>query len=370
MRNIYEIFRVFFLLFLRDKLNLFFSFFFNGFLMVMLGLFVTNSFEQAGQIGVYDDLRSPYSEAFIKALEQQPDMKIVRLTDTAGITAGIKKGTMVAGIKIEKNFELLKGAAAGGLPGNSQLKLYGNSGKQMWIKLLQPGLKTAILNMNAPAAKLYQSINIDVQMIQARNTDYFKFIFPGVLVFSIMGLSFAGAMSLMFYKKADVLKRLKITPLKKYEFLVGFISSYLVLLLLQSLLYILIAWLVFDFTFTGNYLQIAVLISSCGLLFILLGITIANVFPSIDAGNNVIRFLNFPASFLCGVFIPMNALPKALQYFGVVHPLTYFAEAMRNAVNYNASFADNLSSYIVIGGILLGLCIISVVTFKWEDQTQ
>ena len=370
MKNIFEISRVFFVIFLRDKLNLFFSFFFNAFLMIMLGLFVTNRFDEMGTVGIYDSSNSAFSHQFINVLKQEPNLKIKAFNDTTSLAEGIQAGTLVAGIRINKSFESLKNPALPVKAGDVQLKIYGNSGKDFWIKMLEPGLKVAVLNTNVASRKLFDQIKISTQMIQSRNLDYFKFIFPGVLVFSIMGLSFTGAMSLLFFRKADVLKRLKITPLKKYEFLIGFISSYLLLLLLQAVLYIFIAWLVFGYTFSGNYLQIAILIFGCGLLFIVLGIVIANLVPSIDSGNNIIRFLNFPASFLCGIFIPVENLPKLLQWFSVIHPLTYFAVAMRNAVNYNATFSDNATNYLILASTLIVLSIISVITFKWEEQTK
>lgn len=369
MKNIFEIFRVFFIIFLRDKLNLFFSFFFNAFLMIMLGLFVTDRFTEIGTIGICDQLNTEFSHRFIKILEQEPTMKIKLFKDTIALRRAIKKGDLVAGLRINKPFELLKNPAFGSVK-EAQLDLYGNSGKEFWIKMLSPGLKMAVLKTNVVSSRILSQIRVKTQMIESRNLDYFKFIFPGVLVFSIMGLSFTGAMSLLFFRKADVLKRLKITPLRKYEFLIGFICSYLVLLLLQAVLYIFIAWLVFGYTFSGNYLQIGILIFTCGLLFIVLGITIANIVPSVDAGNNIIRFLNFPSSFLCGIFIPVDTLPKMLKYFSVVHPLTYFADAMRNAVNYDASFKENAANYIILAAILIFFSIVSVVTFKWEEQTK
>ena len=368
MRNILEISRVFFILFLRDKVNLFFSFFFNAFLMIMLGLFVSNRFTEAGTVGIYDTVNSDFSHEFIDVLKQIPNMKVQSFSDTAGLVEGIRKGELVAGIRLNKSFEMLKDSVFRGRMGGEQITLFGNSEKEFWIKMLEPGLQMTVLHTNSYSARMIQEIKISTTMIQARNLDYFKFIFPAVLVFSIMGLSFTGALSLLFFRKADVLKRLKITPLKKYEFLAGFISSYLLLLLLQVVLYILIAWLVFGYSFSGNYFQIAILITGCGLLFLVLGIVIANLVPSVDAGNNLIRFLNFPASFLCGIFLPIDSLPKALQYFSVAHPLTYFARAIRNAVNYGASFQENLPSYIILAAILIVCTVVSLTTFSWEEQ--
>ncbi|MCJ7934775.1 MAG: ABC transporter permease [Chryseobacterium sp.] len=369
MRNIIVVSRIFIVIFLRDKLNLFFSFFFNAFLMVMLGFYVSNRFD-VGTIGIYDDLKSDFSNQFIKTLGNDPAIKVKKFNDTAALFKAIEKGGIVAGIKIDKPFEALKDdSVADPISKHKQLQIYGSSENMMWVKMLEPGIKIAILNTNNTSKKIISQINLKTQTVQSRNINYFKSIFPGVLVFSVMGLSFTGAMSLLYFRKSDVLKRLKITPLKKYEFLIGFITSYFILLLLQAILYIFIAWLVFGYVFTGNYLQISLLIVSCGLLFILLGITIANIVPSIDSGNNIIRFLNFPASFLCGVFIPIETLPKILQYISVFHPLTYFTSAMHNAVNYNSAFSGNSTNYIIIFILMIVFSVISIKTFKWEAQS-
>ena len=368
MRSIIEVSKIFIVIFLRDKLNLFFSFFFNAFLMVMLGFYVNNRFD-VGTIGIYDDLKSNFSNQFIDVLKEDPAIEIKKFKDTASLFNAIEKGNLIAGIKIDRSFEVLKDSVTDSVPISEQLKIYGSSENDMWVKMLEPGLKIAILNTNSSSKKIISHINLKTQTIKSRNINYFKSIFPGVLVFSIMGLSFTGAMSLLYFRKSDVLKRLKITPLKKYEFLIGFITSYFILLLLQAILYIIIAWLVFGYVFTGNYLQIILLIISCGLLFILLGIAIANLVPSVDSGNNITRFLNFPASFLCGVFIPIKTLPKILQYISVFHPLTYFTKAMNNAVNHNATFGSNSSNYMIIAILLIAFSIVSIKTFKWEAQS-
>jgi ABC-2 type transport system permease protein len=370
MKNIREIYRVFILIFMRDKVNLFFGFFFNAFLMIMLGLFVSDRFNEIGTIGIYDTSNSEFSQQFIYALENEPTVQVKIYTETESMLEDITNGDLVAGVKINPSFELLKNVAPDPLEEGSHILMYGNSGKDFWLKMLEPGLKMGVLKTNINTQTLLNNITIDTEMVQSRNVDYFKFIFPGVLMFSIMGLAFTGALSLLFFRQADVLKRLKITPLKKYEFLAGFTLSYLVLLLMQAVLYIIIAWLVFDYTFTENFLQIGVLVVSCGLLFIILGVAIANLAPTIDSGNNIVRFLNFPASFLCGIFIPIEALPNSLQWLAKVHPLTYFADTMRNTANYSATFLDNKNNYIILGVLFVIFCFVAVRSFKWEEQTK
>lgn len=368
MNNIIEVSRLFFFLFFKDKLNLFFGFFFNAFLMIMLGLFVNNRFDSTGTIGVNDQLNSVFSRQFISVLEKDPALKVKMYHDSSALVKSLKDGNLVAGLRINKSFEALKNTSA--VSGNNnQIDLIGNSSKDVWLKFLSPGIKMAVLSSNSGPQSLINKISIGTQIVQARNVDYFKFIFPGVLVFSIMGLSFNGSSALLFFRKSDVLKRLKITPLTKLEFLTGFILSYFVLLILQAILYIMTAWLVFQYSFTGDMIQIVTLIGGCGLLFIVLGVLIANLVPSVDFGSNIIRFLSFPASFLCGVFIPIDTLPKVLQSFSVVHPLTYFTKALRNAVNNGASWHDNAGNYWILAIIFVLLSVTSILTFEWDEQT-
>src|SRR5882757_4487043 len=140
MRNILEISRIFTILFLRDKVNLFFSFFFNAFLMIMLGLFVSNRFTEAGTVGIVDTVNSEFSHEFIDVLKQIPNMKVQSFSDTAGLVEQIKKGELVAGIRLNKSFEKLKDSVFSGRMSGEQISLYGNSEKEFWIKMLEPGL--------------------------------------------------------------------------------------------------------------------------------------------------------------------------------------------------------------------------------------
>lgn len=371
IKKIFEINRIFLLMFFRDKMNLFFSFFFNAFLMIMLGFFVKDKFNEIGVIGIYDNLQTEVSREFIEKVSQYPNLNIDIIANYSEIEEKIKKGKIVAAVQINKSFEnLFNDTIPIKASNDPQLTIYGNSGKQFWMKMMEPGFKLTILGSNEKTKKLTNFINIDTSLVQTRDVDYFKFIFPGILVFSIMGLAFSGALTLLRFKNTDVLKRLKITPLKKFEFLTGFTISYMILLLLQTILYIVLAATVFGYTFNENILQIAIIIFTCGLVFMVLGICLANISPSLDSGNNIVRFINYPASFICGVFIPIETLPKVFQFISYFHPLTYFSNAIRNAVNYSATFVDNLSNYIIIFSLLIIFSVISVITFKWEEQSN
>jgi len=336
------------LLFLRDKANLFFTFFFNAFLMVMLGWMVQSRNDSIIKVGIYDELKSEFSEGFIASLSSAK-MEAKVYPKFEDLEKNIKKGEITVGIDIKKSFGQLKNTDVSKIKNpETHLVMYGNSSKEMWMKMMKLAIKMGILSMNEKTNSTLNKINIESKLVQVRELSFFAFIFPGVLLFTIMGLAFTGSITLLHYREKDTLKRLKITPLKKSEFLLGYALSYFIFLIAQVFLYLLVGTIFFKYTFTENLLQVAILIISTGVLFMSLGLCIVNLSKSIDIGNNIIRFLNFPASFLCGVFIPLETMPKIMQGLAYCHPLTYLVRAIQGAANLSASFHDNLTDYITI----------------------
>lgn len=370
MRKIIQIAKTFIILFSRDKANVFFTFFFNAFLMIMLGWMVQSRTEINMTIGIYDELNSDFSNGFIATLSTVDQFNIQPYLDISSMEEDVKNGALTLAICIKPVFESIKNTNIS-TPHSPEplLILYGNSSRTMWLEMMNTTIKTGLLSINESTKDIIDSIHIENNYLQTRDLSYFAYMFPGVLLFTIMGLAFSGCTTLLYYREKDTLKRLKITPLSKSEFLIGFVLSYFVFLVIQTIFYLIIGWLFFGYTFKENYIQVAVLIISTGVLFMALGLAIINISKSSDVGNNIIRFLNFPASFLCGVFIPFDAMPKTMQIISYFHPLTYLVKAIQGVANLSWGFFDNIVNYLVILLVIVVSSILAIKTFVWEEQS-
>ncbi|HYJ79605.1 MAG TPA: ABC transporter permease [Longimicrobiaceae bacterium] len=365
MRNAFEIARAFTLMFFRDRLNLFFTFFFNAFLMVLLGLTVADRFSMQVKLGVADRAQSAISETVIARMATSPNLKIQRFASEAELTRRVTDGTLVAGIVVDR----AAGAAAStpGAPG-TQVRVIADPSRKMWIEMLKPGLTVAMLEADPSGRTALQTVSIRGRETESRNLSYFDFIFPGVIAFSIMQIALSGGLALLRYRKNETLKRLKLTPLERHEFLLGYTASQLFVLLLQVLVHVGIAKAVFGYSFHGSLGAIALTTLLGSLLFIACGLLVSTLSPSVESGGNLVRFLSFPTAFLCGVYVPLDSLPERLAQLSYLYPLTPFVQTLRSSANYAAPLAANALNLAVMGGVLVVAAALVLRTFTWEEQ--
>ena len=365
MRNAYEIARAFTLMFFRDKLNLFFTFFFNAFLMVLLGLTVADRFNLQVTLGVADLARSPISRSVVDGLAKSQNLKVRRFADEGELVRRVTDGTLVAGIVVDR----AAGAAASTAqaPG-TQVRVIADPSRRMWIEMLKPGLTVAMLEADPSGRTALRTVSIRARETESRNLSYFDFIFPGVLAFSIMQIALSGGLALLRYRKNETLKRLKLTPLARHEFLLGYTASQLFVLLLQVVVYFAIAKLVFGYSIHGSVATIALATFLGSLLFIAFGLLVSTLAPSVESGSNLVRFLSFPTAFLCGVYVPLDSLPAWLARASYLYPLTPFVSTLRSSANYAAPLAANALNFAAMAGVLVVFGALVFKTFTWEEQ--
>lgn len=365
MHNAYEIGRAFVRMFFRDRVNLFFTFFFNAFLMILLGLTVADRFNLQVKLGVADLAQTEQSRALAERLGGESKLRLVSFPTEEALSAGVREGGLVAGIVIAEAGGAETASAAGR---GTRIRLYADPSRKMWLDMLRPGLALSILEADPAAREALERVSITATETPSRNLRYIDFLFPGVIAFSIMQLALGGGLTLLRHRKNEALKRLKITPLERWEFLLGYAGSQLFVLVLQVLVYWGVTVALFGYTVEGSLLHIGAAILLGGLLFIAFGLVVSTLSPSTEAGGNLVRFLTFPAAFLCGVYVPLDALPDRLARFSWFYPLTPFVDAVRSAANYGAAPAQNAASFAMMAAALVVFSAIALKTFRWEEQ--
>lgn len=347
------IFKIFIKIFFQDKFNLFMIFFFNVFLMIIFGLTMQDKYNINIDLGLLDLRNDKLSVQTKSYIQNQPNIIMKTFDSRSKILNEVKMGKLVAGIIIEPR------------SGSDSLKInvFGDATRKMWLKFLEPALQLAVMK---PYSK--SKIEIRTQFIQSNNLRFFDFIFPGLLVFSIMQIGLSGAIMLLMQRENESLKRLQVTPLRKWEFLLGYASAYFCIMTILTIGYVLIAKLLFDYTFLGSILNFSFMVIFSSVFFIVLGILMSNYASRVENGNNFNRFFTFPASFLCGVFIPISTLPIFLQKVALIHPLTYMVEIMRGITNYNIALSEYSLTLFCIFAIFIVTLFTSIYTFKWQEK--
>ena len=181
-------------------------------------------------------------------------------------------------------------------------------------------------------------------------------IMPGVIaiVMSVIG---ALMTSLTVAREMELgnLVMLRTTPLTRGEFLVGKLSPYLVIGMVDLLIAVGAAVFIFDVPLRGPFLGL-ILVSALFLLVVMM----QGAFISLSAGNQLLAsqialvstFL--PSFLLSGFIFAIQNMPTVLQYITLIVPARYFV-ALSKAIFLKGA------TPLLLWGELAALCIMTVL---------
>jgi ABC-2 type transport system permease protein len=195
------------------------------------------------------------------------------------------------------------------------------------------------------------------------------FLRVGVPVFVSVLIAISGVLSLVtiisIYREGGILKRLRATPLRPQTILTAHVLVKLALTALTMTLAVLAGKRYFpiDTHFPVFGFTIALLISTWSILSI--GFLIASIVPTARFAQPIGAAILYPMIGLCGLFVPVQSMPPALQVVARALPLTYavsLLEGIRKGDAWSAHMGD-VAGLVVIFAICTAL---SAKVFRWE----
>jgi len=196
---------------------------------------------------------------------------------------------------------------------------------------------------------------------------YVDFLVPGLIGMNLMGSGLWGlGFTVVIARSRKILKRFAATPMRRSHYLLSFMLSRLVFLVLEVAAVIVFAWLVFDFTVRGSWLSLTLITVLGGFTFSGLGLLVAARPTTIEGVSGLMNFIMLPMWLLSGTFFSSERFPQVLQPFIKALPLTALNSVLRSVMNDGAALSSN---WIPIA-VMLAWCVISFVValkiFKWQ----
>jgi ABC-2 type transport system permease protein len=158
-------------------------------------------------------------------------------------------------------------------------------------------------------------------------------LLPGVVAMSILfGTTSMLAVTITFERRSRSFERLLLAPIELSLLMLAKTGGAIVFGMLNAFVPILVAAFVVDLSGTiwpavvGSILLIAATSTFLGLF---ISVAVHEVFEAQTFSN----FFRFPMLFLCGLFIPVSALPVFLRPLSFLLPLTYGADILKTAIN-------------------------------------
>ncbi len=199
---------------------------------------------------------------------------------------------------------------------------------------------------------------------------YITFVFPGVLMLSIINASFASASSALYFMRfTRGLEEILITPFSYLEMLVGFVGSAVTRAVMVAGL-ILVVGLLFGAVTLVNPLLFLLYVTSIAAIFAMLGIIVALWAESFEQLQVLNTFVITPLTYLGGIFYSITMLPPLAVTITQWNPFFYFADGIRSSM-IGYSEANAAVGFLVIGVLVIGLGILLVTLFRrgWKIRS-
>ena len=208
---------------------------------------------------------------------------------------------------------------------------------------------------------------LDVRVRAWYNPDLVSaiFIVPGLIGALLMQTTItAMAVSVVREREKGTLEALIVSPIRRWELLLGKIIPNLVVAYGQMTMALLVARFVFDVPIRGSLTLLYVLAATFMLGTLGIGIFLSAVSRTVPQAMQL-TFLTFlPSIYLSGLLFPIEGMPVAAQYLSAVIPLTYFLRIVRGIVLKGVGFSYLWPSLIPL--MIFGVTIFSLAVLKFR----
>jgi ABC-2 type transport system permease protein len=195
------------------------------------------------------------------------------------------------------------------------------------------------------------------------------FLRVGLPVFVAVLIALSGVLSLVtiisIYREGGILKRLRATPLRPQTILTAHVLVKLTLTALTMALAVLAGkrYYPVDTHFPVFGFTIALLISTWSILSI--GFLIASIVPTARFAQPIGAAILYPMIGLCGLFVPVQSMPPALQVVARVLPLTY-AVSLLEGIRKGEAWSTHMGDVVALVVVFAICTALSAKVFRWE----
>lgn len=233
-------------------------------------------------------------------------------------------------------------------------------------------LRVAIQTLVAPVVSAALYIFIFGSVIGTKIDDfagvpYISFVFPGVLMLSIINASFSSASSALYFMRfTKGIEEILITPFSYLEMLIGFVGSAVTRALIVAFL-ILMVGLLFGAVTLVNPFGFVFYIAAISAIFAMLGITVALWAESFEQLTVLNTFVITPLTYLGGIFYSITFLPPLAATITTFNPFFYFADGVRNSMIGYSEANTTVGLIVTIGlVVLLGVIVTTLFRRGWR----
>jgi len=219
--------------------------------------------------------------------------------------------------------------------------------------------------LGIPNKEKLGGINVISSFWYNSELNYKIYMLPGILVIlvTIIGM-FLTALNIVREKEMGTIEQINVTPIKKYQFIIGKLIPFWLIGLFEFFFGLLIGVILFNVPVVGSlWLLLGI---TCVYLFVVLGLGL--LLSTISQTQQQVMFISFffmlVFILMSGIFTPTESMPDWAQKVNIINPFTYFIRALRMILLKGSDFFDILKDFIALSIYAVVTIIMSVWMYR------
>ena len=333
--------------FVRDKMSLFFMFFFPLMFLVVFGLLFRDAGQDKIKIAVIGD------GPVVAALEKTGAVEVQRFDDEQAAVAKVKDGDLPAALVLRGNTVQLRFAASDQVAAGTV-----------------NGLVSGVVDqVNLGATGQPPAFTLQQQPVEDASLKPIQYLTPGILSWGIsISAVFGAALTMVSWRKKQVLRRIRLAPVSAITVLTSRLTVSVGIAVVQAITFVLVALTPpFGLKLAGSwYLALPLLVLGT-LAFFAIGMLVGAFCKTEEAASGAANILVLPMSFLSGTFFPIENAPGWLQAVSKALPLRHMNDGMLDVLVRGKGIEALLVPCSVLIAFTAVVGLLAAKLFRWED---
>jgi ABC-2 type transport system permease protein len=173
------------------------------------------------------------------------------------------------------------------------------------------------------------------------------------LVTGVAGLS--AAFNIVKEKEIGTIEQINVTPIKKWEFILGKLVPFLVMGYVVFTVGLFIAWIIYGIIPLGHIALLYLFLGAFLFAILGLGLVVSTYCDTQQQANSIMFLFMMVFNMMSGLYTPIDSMPGWAQFITHLVPISYFIDVMRMVVIKGSGMHDvlhHLWSVLLIGIVL------------------
>lgn len=217
------------------------------------------------------------------------------------------------------------------------------------------------------AAGARPAVDAADRIVSEPGSRYIDFLIPGLLAMNLLGSGIWGmGFAIVDARRKKLLKRLVASPMPRWQYLLSFVCSRLVLLVAEVAVLLGFGAWVFGVPVRAPIWQIGLLALIASLMFGALGLLLAARPKTIEGVSGLMNLVMLPMWVCSGVFFSASRFPDAVQPFIQLLPLTAAVNSLRASMLQGTALSQLGNEVAIMMGWLTVSFFVALRLFRWR----